>query len=1120
LTDFTNNYGWTIPDEYSDPWYAAFLSLLNEVDAQVKANDDAIVAIQNGVVYKSLFDANTILAADTDDTPAALTIAEGEIVGRLSGGNIDGLTASQVASLVEGNISHNATNGINTGDYIHTDPSPLAGGTGWSVDDTDFIVGGADEASVKPVDYSEIESFFITSRDYRRVAANCKYVAINDNVSSMYIFDRNTGEEMKTISGVAGTSPFVFISESEIVQVTNNLITLIDVVSGTVSIKNTSSTVDTTSDVCFHSGKCYWITQSTQSLQTIDVSTWFLTSVSTAGFSGNAFAIDTDGTHTYSLDADTGSATSYVRKHLISSGALIASSAGFTTAKGEFSALYLEGTRIFVTTDTGTAAGDMQCQIYNTSMTQLFTGATEVTHDRSHIDNCVSVAIREFDVSFFELLIIQVPSLTQKSPRHLDLSGVESSEYNYEGGNYTLDDFARGAIHSKDGSVHVDPTPASGGTGWSVDDTDFIVDGTDEASVKPVGLTLLRDVVYGSNFNIMWAAAGDIVANIISSNINVVDKNTSDVLATGAVGITAPIAVNINNFAYLIASTYVRIVNLSDFDYSDVAVSNGTVYDAKFGPDNLLYYVNTSGTYFVRDDVGAADSSGSLTGLTQAPVSIAVDDTNLYVLDAPHSTSGAVTLRKFDLATFTLQTSLSLTASVVGEKWSRIEICGDNIVLSYSEGDGTSAANQTVHYINKNTMASVLYSETTIALGYKGTIHDGSIYTADSDSYRVYTLPGLFMSAPKGLDLSDVKTSNLQADGVRGTYTLSDLVRSRVVGKQLDNTRLGPAEIIAYTSETPAAASILSSNTWPVADLSGLTSTFNSPGISLQTVTYPASTTTAAQVISAINGQATGVTAEADGSGNVRVYTDIEDYRQKLEFGGTATSIIWDWEANGEGIFAAEPFVGDRYAFKNDGAAHGGMFAEYRQDGWHYYTALDNSRLYCSAERYTYVYQDGDWYPQIDWVMTATTNDGAGTGDSAVMAFDGASEVPINPVERYESPVNLHRNWVLEIELSASQSFDVPTSFNPSQGLWTFRGVAIPYKDSTPFFSTVNGSSQKNFTAVAASSIFTLPTIKISVASGLEITVEHTSSTAGDVQWNARVKGHVGDIGVGAEVSA
>ena len=51
-------------------------------------------------VQKALFDANTILAANADDTPAAVTIAEQTILGRITAGNIKGLTATEIRTLI------------------------------------------------------------------------------------------------------------------------------------------------------------------------------------------------------------------------------------------------------------------------------------------------------------------------------------------------------------------------------------------------------------------------------------------------------------------------------------------------------------------------------------------------------------------------------------------------------------------------------------------------------------------------------------------------------------------------------------------------------------------------------------------------------------------------------------------------------------------------------------------------------------------------------------------------------------------------------------------------------------------------------------------------------------
>lgn len=71
-------------------------------EATVKARIAATETVANAAVQKSLFDAHTILAANTDNTPAAVTVAEQRIVGRITGGNIDDLTAAQAGNVLLG----------------------------------------------------------------------------------------------------------------------------------------------------------------------------------------------------------------------------------------------------------------------------------------------------------------------------------------------------------------------------------------------------------------------------------------------------------------------------------------------------------------------------------------------------------------------------------------------------------------------------------------------------------------------------------------------------------------------------------------------------------------------------------------------------------------------------------------------------------------------------------------------------------------------------------------------------------------------------------------------------------------------------------------------------------
>lgn len=61
----------------------------------------AVNTLENGAVMKSLFDAQTILRATSDNTPAALTVEEQRLVGRITDGNIAALTPAQVRTLLD-----------------------------------------------------------------------------------------------------------------------------------------------------------------------------------------------------------------------------------------------------------------------------------------------------------------------------------------------------------------------------------------------------------------------------------------------------------------------------------------------------------------------------------------------------------------------------------------------------------------------------------------------------------------------------------------------------------------------------------------------------------------------------------------------------------------------------------------------------------------------------------------------------------------------------------------------------------------------------------------------------------------------------------------------------------
>jgi len=56
--------------------------------------------VRDEAVHNTDFDAQSIIAAVTDDTPVKLAVAEQTLVGRITGGNIDDLSAAQVQTLL------------------------------------------------------------------------------------------------------------------------------------------------------------------------------------------------------------------------------------------------------------------------------------------------------------------------------------------------------------------------------------------------------------------------------------------------------------------------------------------------------------------------------------------------------------------------------------------------------------------------------------------------------------------------------------------------------------------------------------------------------------------------------------------------------------------------------------------------------------------------------------------------------------------------------------------------------------------------------------------------------------------------------------------------------------
>lgn len=119
-----------------------------------------------------------------------------------------------------------------------------------------------------------------------------------------------------------------------------------------------------------------------------------------------------------------------------------------------------------------------------------------------------------------------------------------------------------------------------------------------------------------------------------------------------------------------------------------------------------------------------------------------------------------------------------------------------------------------------------------------------------------------------------------------------------------DNVFVGHADELPETltvAVAGTAASITSDNAWAVSDLDGLTLLITITGVAEQTVTFPASTTTALQVAAAINAQSTGLSADVVAT-DVVITTDAVGSDQTITLDGTATDITWETVVAGTGV--------------------------------------------------------------------------------------------------------------------------------------------------------------------------------------------------------------------------
>jgi len=127
----------------------AFLRLLNRTHSH-SHGENSSDPIEDAM-YDSIFDAHTILKADTDDTPVALTVNEQEVVGRLTGGNIDGIAI-----------------GISDDNMVQVDGSPNSGEVAlWTANGLEGRAIGVNDDNIL-----EVDDATVITGDYAKFTAN------------------------------------------------------------------------------------------------------------------------------------------------------------------------------------------------------------------------------------------------------------------------------------------------------------------------------------------------------------------------------------------------------------------------------------------------------------------------------------------------------------------------------------------------------------------------------------------------------------------------------------------------------------------------------------------------------------------------------------------------------------------------------------------------------------------------------------------------------------------------------------------------------------------------------------------------------------------------------------
>lgn len=705
-------------------------------------------------------------------------------------GNLKVVSKADIVKAASGDVLDHASS-HETGGSDTINPGNMSGAqsTGEVLEITNAEYG-TDSFKIENRDLTLLKTSQIANQGYSFNAVNQKYIAaVDDTTTDLYVFDRTTGVLIKTITGIVANTPIVFISDDTLVQLSNNLVKTINVVTETLTNRNTAGAIDGAYGLAYSDGLLTWITLNNIALSYMDIDTWTLTNNTPSTTPSNhAFAHYSDGTSLWVLDADTSSATSYIRKYTIANGTMTDVSSGFTTDKGDFSTISIIDGKLFVTVDNGSTAGDMTVRIYDpTDLTiapTIFT--TETTCEYSSIFERELITLKYVDGTYYEIAYVQLPALTQMEPDFVDSRGGDGV-YSTD----TIKDAAGNEVQvTKSDIVDV------AWRGQKLEDRDL--------TLLKTGETISSDVVSLSTFA---ACDRGFYTNLNTSNtIYRFDRSTGQLLSqtTGtynnrAIACVPAGLVHIENNTYKLLSDDLSTI-LDTGSMTSDTLANVALACRYSKHDGLIHIVTYDEIYYQIDPTTWVSTSiRSLTEMAANAYSLDADATYLYTSEI--STGSAIYIRKFNVSDGVSQATSASFGTATADTSVAIDASNSSLLII--------VVGKKVYHLLKSDL-SIVWSGAASADIFGGAIIDGILYgmleNGSDVDFKAYQLPALTLDHPAFDDRSNTEgilstPSVIDSDGNSVIVTNSDIVRKIIDIQPLIQNQFGAVVESVETSE-------------------------------------------------------------------------------------------------------------------------------------------------------------------------------------------------------------------------------------------------------------------------------------------------------------------------------